>query len=41
MKGQLAAAFADLVTQVYAAEPHTSVSPAKLKRVIGKWAKHS
>ena len=40
MKGQLASAFAELVKQVYCAAPHSVVSPAQLKRVVGKWAPH-
>ncbi|KAH8063865.1 ubiquitinyl hydrolase [Aureococcus anophagefferens] len=37
-KGAIAHAFAELVRDVYAAEPHSAVSPAKLKRVIGQHA---
>ena len=40
MKGQLAQAFAELVKQVFCAAPHAVVSPAQLKRVVGKWAPH-
>merc|ERR1719473_1994188 len=40
MKGQLAQAFGELVKQVYGSAPHSVVSPAQLKRVVGKWAPH-
>jgi len=40
MKGQIARAFAELSRQVFEARNNTSVSPAGLKRVVGKWAPH-
>jgi len=40
MKGALARSFQDTMAQVKGGAAHTTVSPAMLKRLMGKWAPH-